>query len=202
MTFVDDVVGDIIGCLEDTGQLDNTVICYNSDHGDYMGDYNMLLKGALPFRSITRVPFIWSDPNSRKEETTEALASTVDLAATILERAGIETFNGNQGMSFVDVLSGKEAKRDELLIEYNDGGPRLGFKSPARVRALVTENWRYTMYLDQDWGELYDLKNDPDETVNLWDSEEHQHMRAYFAERLNHHLTKQMDNSPRANRVA
>ncbi|MEP3920911.1 sulfatase-like hydrolase/transferase, partial [Ascidiaceihabitans sp.] len=69
MAFVDDAVGDIMAALTRNGQLDNTVICYNSDHGDYLGDYNMLLKGALPFRSITRVPFIWSDPENRKAAT-------------------------------------------------------------------------------------------------------------------------------------
>ena len=57
MAFIDYAVGDILGALEASGQLENTVICYNADHGDYLGDYNMVLKEALPFRSITRAPF-------------------------------------------------------------------------------------------------------------------------------------------------
>ncbi|MGB1209567.1 MAG: sulfatase family protein, partial [Paracoccaceae bacterium] len=97
IAFVDDAIGDIMACLDRTGQRDNTVVCYNADHGDYMGDYNMMLKGALPFRAITRVPFIWSDPTDRRPATSDALASTVDIAATILDRVGIEPFNGNQG---------------------------------------------------------------------------------------------------------
>lgn len=202
MAFVDDAVGDIMKTLEENGQLENTVICYNSDHGDYLGDYNMLLKGALPFRSITRVPFIWSDPDDRSPSASDALASTVDLAATILDRAGLKPFNGNQGKSFKSVIEGHDGVRDELLIEYNDGGRRLGFQQPARVRALVTSEWRYTIYKDQDWGELYDLKNDPRESQNLWDSEAHSAVKAHLAERLNHHLTAQMDESPQSNRVA
>ncbi len=43
----------------------NTVIVFNSDHGDYLGDFGLLLKGAMPLRSINRVPFIWSDPEIR-----------------------------------------------------------------------------------------------------------------------------------------
>lgn len=202
MAFIDDAVGDILATLEASGQLDNTVICYNADHGDYLGDYNMLLKGALPFRSITRVPFIWSDPDGRHQTSSGALCSTVDLAATILERAGLEPFNGNQGQSFLPAIKSQDGSRDEALIEYNDGGKRLGFEEPARVRSLVTARWRLTIYRDQEWGELYDLQADPNETNNLWDSMDHQDTRAYLTNRLAHHLIAQMDESPLADRLA
>lgn len=202
MAFVDDAVGDIVSSLEASGQYDNTIICYNSDHGDYLGDYNMLLKGALPFRSITRVPFIWSEPQQTTASSTTALASTVDIAATVLERAGIEPYNGMQGKSFKSVLDNDEEVRNELLIEYNDGVTRLGFKEPARVRALVTKRYRYTMYLDQDWGELYDLENDPQESNNLWSDPDYHSVRLELSERLNHHLTAQMDESPQSDRIA
>ncbi|MDU8926177.1 sulfatase-like hydrolase/transferase [Alisedimentitalea sp. MJ-SS2] len=202
MAFIDDAVGEIIGALEDSGQLDNTVICYNSDHGDYLGDFNMLLKGALPFRAITQVPFIWSDPAHRTAAVSDALCSTVDLSATILDRAGLEPFNGNQGKSFLSAIAGAEGPRDETLIEYNDGGKRLGFESPARVRSLLTKSWKYTVYHDQPWGELYDLVDDPHETNNLWDSAEHQTVKAHLSERLIHHLIAQMDESPQADRIA
>ncbi|MEP1519137.1 sulfatase-like hydrolase/transferase [Ascidiaceihabitans sp.] len=202
MAFVDDAVGDIMAALTRNGQLDNTVICYNSDHGDYLGDYNMLLKGALPFRSITRVPFIWSDPENRKAATSDALASTIDIAATVLDRVGLKPFNGNQGKSLKPALEGAATVRDDVLIEYNDGGRRLGFEEPARVRALVSPDWRYTIYKDQDWGELYDLANDPQETHNLWDSADHFAIRAQLAERMNQHLMAQMDESPLADRLA
>ena len=202
MAFIDDAVGDIIAALEASGQLDNTVICYNADHGDYLGDYNMLLKGALPFRSITRVPFIWSDPDARHQTRSDALCSTVDLAATILERAGLAPFNGNQGQSFLPATKAQDGPRHEALIEYNDGGKRLGFEEPARVRSLVTAEWRLTIYQDQDWGELYDLKADPNETNNLWGSADHQDKRAHLTNRLAHHLIAQMDESPYADRLA
>ena len=202
MAFIDDAVGDIVAALEQSGQMDNTVICYNSDHGDYLGDFNMLLKGALPFRGITRVPFIWSDPDRRMPAISDALCSTVDLSATLLARAGLAPFNGNQGRSFLPVVHGAESHRDEALIEYNDGGKRLGFETPARVRALLTPEWRYTAYGGQPWGELYDLAADPNETENLWDSPAHADTRARLAERLNQHLIAQMDESPMAQRIA
>lgn len=202
MAFIDDAVGDILASLEETGQMENTVICYNSDHGDYLGDYNMMLKGALPFRSITRVPFIWSDPDQRQPTKTDALCSTVDLAATILDRVGIEPFNGNQGQSFLPVTRQEDGPRTEAMIEYNDGGNRLGFAKPARVRSLLTSEWRLSVYRDHEWGELYDLKNDPKETTNLWESSDHQTIRAHLTNRLTHHLIAQMDDSPQADRIA
>lgn len=199
---IDDAVGDILAALEASGQLDNTVICYNSDHGDYMGDFNMILKGALPFRGVTRVPFLWSDPLQREPGASDALCSTVDLAATILTRADLEPFHGNQGQSFLAATRGGEGVRQEALIEYNDGGKRLGFEQPARVRTLLTHRWRYTVYRDQPWGELYDLEHDRHETENLWDSPAHERVRAQLAERLVHHLIAQMDESPLADRIA
>lgn len=202
MAFIDDAVGDILAALGKAGLMDNTVICYNSDHGDYLGDFNMILKGALPFRGITRVPFIWSDPDGRAGVSSDALCSTVDLAATILERAGLSPFNGNQGRSFLPVVHGSKGERNETLIEYNDGGKRLGFERPARVRSLIAGDWRYTIYRDQSWGELYDLANDPAETHNLWDSPDHRDDRAHLSERLNQHLIAQMDESPLADRLA
>ena len=88
--------------------------------------------------------------------------------------------------------------RQELLIEFNDGAPKFGFTDPARVRTLVTQNWRYSLYAGETWGELYNLATDPRETNNLWEDSEHIAVRAKLSERLNHHLARQMDESPRA----
>ncbi|MBT5455796.1 MAG: sulfatase-like hydrolase/transferase, partial [Rhodospirillaceae bacterium] len=202
ITCIDDAVGGIMDCLRDRGLDDNTVVCFNADHGDYLGDFNLLLKGALPFNSITRVPFIWSDPDDRSPRRTDALASTIDLPASILERAGLEIFAGNQGKSFLANLDGSAELRDELLIEYNDSGPRLGFETPARVRSLVDGRYRMTIYQGHDWGELYDLETDPDETRNLWDSSAHEAVKAKMSLSLAHHLAGLMDESPRARRLA
>ena len=59
ITMIDDEVGRLVEAVKETGQYNNTVICFNSDHGDYLGDFSMLLKGAMPFRSVTNVPMIW-----------------------------------------------------------------------------------------------------------------------------------------------
>lgn len=73
---------------------------------------------------------------------------------------------------------------------------------PARVRSLRTTDWRFTAYQGEDWGELYDLRNDPRETHNLWDVPEFAEVKAEMALEMIDHLTVQMDASPRAQRRA
>ena len=202
ISMIDDHIGRVIQALKASGQYENTVIIFTSDHGDYLGDFNLMLKGALPFRSITRVPMIWSDPNSRLAHESCALASTIDISASILDRAGFVPYFGVQGRSFLPCLSGNNEHRDALLVEFNDGGPRMGFERAARTRALITQNWRMTTYAGENWGELYNLKTDPLETHNLWDDPASFESRAMLSLKLIDHLTMQMDESPRASRLA
>lgn len=202
ITMIDDALGEIIRTLKENGQYENTVIVFNADHGDYLGDFNMLLKGPWATRSIHRVPMIWSDPESRAGRVTPALASTIDISATILDRAGIDPYFGMQGRSFLPCIHGKNTHRDSLLIEYNDGFARNGFECSARVRTIVTGDWQLSVYKDQDWGELYDLKNDPLQTQNLWESEAHTSIKATLFEQLAQLLIGQMDESPQSSRLA
>lgn len=202
ITMIDDQIARVVQALKDNGQYDNTVIIFTSDHGDYLGDFNLLLKAALPFRAITHVPMIWSDPAGRTSNSNRALASTIDIPATILDRAGLEPYFGMQGRSFLACLSGAREHRDALFIEHNDGGPRMGFKQPARSRALLTHEWRLTTYGVENWGELYDLKNDPQETNNLWDAPAAASIKAELSLMMIEHLTQQLDESPRAERLA
>ena len=203
ITCIDDAVGDLMAALKDLDIADNTVVAFNADHGDYLGDFNMLLKGSLPFRSITQVPFIWSDPNGPSGTTSNQLVSTVDLPLSILERAGVKPYFGTQGKSFLPHLNAGSAPTHEaVLIEYNDSMPRLGFDNAPRVRTLASKEWRYTVYADQKWGELYHLQTDRRETNNLWDNPNYSATRAQFAERMTNHLIHQMDESPRSTRRA
>ncbi|MEM8825103.1 MAG: sulfatase-like hydrolase/transferase [Pseudomonadota bacterium] len=199
ITMIDDQIGRVVAALKDNGQYDDTVIIFTSDHGDYLGDFNMMLKGPLPFRSITQVPMIWSDPAHRKARETCALASTIDLSATILDRSGLAPYVGIQGRSFLHCIEDEDHHRDGLLVEQNDGGPRIGFSKAARSRTVITANRRMTHFAGENWGEIYDLENDPNETQNLWDDET---KRAPLSARLIELLTQQMDESPRAEFLA
>ncbi|MEM8979029.1 MAG: sulfatase-like hydrolase/transferase [Pseudomonadota bacterium] len=202
VTMIDDQVDRVVEALKASGKSDNTVIIFTSDHGDYLGAFNLLLKGPLQHHSITRVPFIWSDCEGAQTANTDALASTIDLSASVLDRAGLEPYWGMQGKSLLNAIQDGTGPRDALLIEHNDGGPRMGLKQPARVRTLRTAKWRLSLYANENWGELYDLSADPNETKNLWEDTSASGVKSDLALQLAEELAKQMDESPRSNRLA
>jgi arylsulfatase A-like enzyme len=170
IAFIDDAIGDVLRALDASGRREDTVLIFMSDHGDYLGDHRIMLKGASLYQGIVRTPFLWSDPKSGvKNIHSGALASTVDVAPTVLERAGLAPYLGLQGVSQLATLSGKaESARDSCLIQYDH---QLGPSRPGRMlrtHGLVTKDWRVSIAEGIPGGELYDLKNDPDEFFNRW----------------------------------
>src|SRR5262249_22810608 len=146
------------------GLADDTIVIFTTDHGDYLGDHRLLLKGPAHYEGITHVPFIWAEPGSRSARTTDVLAGTLDIAATILDRARIQPYNGIQGESLLRVISGQGLagegpSRDSMVIEDEQQRAVLGHRVPPRMRTLVTKRWRLTITHGDDWGELYDLEN-------------------------------------------
>lgn len=168
ITMIDDAIGEILKTLEENGQLDNTIVVFNSDHGDYMGAFSLLLKGPFAHHSVNRVPFIWADPEGRGPETAGGLAASVDIAATLLERVGLTPYYGMQGRSFLGQLSGGPAARDAVLIEHEENKPYPGLPKRPNMRHCITADHRMTIYNGLDFGELYDRHSDPEETYNLW----------------------------------
>jgi len=202
IAMIDDAIGAVLEALRASGHFDDTVVIFNSDHGDYLGDFNLLLKSALPLKSITNVPFIWSDPAGPAACVRRSLASTADLATTIIERAGLKPYWGIQGKSLLPAIRNDARTHEQILIEFQDSAPRLGFAEPAFVRSLVTDTHRLTLYKGESWGELYDLVADPDETCNLWDEPSHSAIRARLTEALVQAMMDVVDQSPRAVRRA
>ncbi len=201
ITMIDDAIGGVLEALQQSGKFDDTVVLFTADHGDYLGDSNLMLKGAWARPAINRVPFIWTDPKAPGGGEDTHLSSTLDIGPTILERAGLRPYFGIQGRSLLPQLGG-EPGRDELLIKFNDSGYRLGFHSPARVRTLLTDRWQLSVYHGQSWGELYDRHADPKQVNNVWDDEDYRPIRAELMERLTHQVIGTMDESPRAKRQA
>ena len=106
ISAVDDAVGRVMARLAAIETDRETVVIFTSDHGDYLGEHRLLLKGAPQYRSILRVPLVWSDPQGPGPSRSDVLTSTIDLPATILDRARIQPFYGMQGRSFLPALGG------------------------------------------------------------------------------------------------
>lgn len=201
MDMVDDAVGSIQQALKGAGLDDNTVFIYTADHGDYLGDANLLLKGPWIRTSTHHVPFIWQDPQGPKGEVTDVIGSAIDIAPTILARAGVTPYFGIQGHDLMPDVDAGEG-RQQLLIEHNDNVPRMGLKGPSRSRTLYKKDWRLTIYPGESWGELYHTAEDPHHRNNLWLDAQFAIKKGELMEQLALEITATMDESPRSIRRA
>jgi arylsulfatase A-like enzyme len=198
IAMIDDAVGRVLARLADSGSANDTVIIFTTDHGDFLGDHRLLLKGPAHYEGITRVPFIWAEPGERPPRASDVLGGTLDIAPTILDRACFQPYNGIQGASLLPAVHGEPPAvvRDSLVIEDDQQRPTLGFRSPPRLRTLVTRRWRMTIAHDDPWGELYDLQSDPHELDNLFDDAGHRGVRAQLMETLAYREMELADRSP------
>jgi arylsulfatase A-like enzyme len=204
IAMIDDGVARILKRLEETGLAANTIVVFTSDHGDLMGDHQLMLKGNFAYEGLIRVPFIWAEPDGARAGTrTGALAGTLDIAATVLDRARIAPYNGIQGKSALPAIGGAtDAGHDSILIEYGSQRPLFGTKGEMAMRTLVDQRWRITYYRGVPWGELFDRNNDPNEMDNLWDDPAAAGAKRELTERLVHKMMELAERSPLPTRSA
>ena len=179
MTTTEAAVGRVLNTLTELNRAEDTVVLFTSDPGEGMGVVGIRLKGSLHYQGL-RVPLIWSD--SGASQGVDGLASTIDIPATILGCAGLAPNNGVQGSSLLDMCA--TAGRTGLLIEEDALRPNFGYEERPRVRTLVTERYRLSIWSDSEWGELYDLADDPHELTNLWDEAGAATLKADLIEQL------------------
>ena len=203
ISMIDDAVGQVMETLRELDLAKNTVVIFLSDHGDYMGDHGLLFKGPLHYQSLVRMPFIWNDPQGRNGRRA-TLASAIDIAPTILTRAGVLPCHGIQGRSLLPLIEGSapDAAYGVALIEEESHRSVPGLPDPPRVRTLVSERWRLSVYPETDWGELYDLENDPHEINNLFADPAYLSVRAELLWRMSQEMIRLSPNLPLATRMA
>jgi len=196
ITMIDDAIGRVMAKLDALGLSDRCVVAFTSDHGDAMGDHGVMLKHLIHFHGLLRVPFVWSDSEANTQgRVIEDLAGTVDIASTILARAGLAPYHGIQGRDLFDQKCGPPPG---MIIEEDFQTGVLGFESAPRVRTLVTEDWRLTIRDGVDWGEMFDLGNDPSEINNLYDDEATAAERSLLFETMVRCMIALQDQSPAA----
>lgn len=165
ITGVDVVIGKIRDQLKQLNLDDNTVIMLIGDNGFYLGEYGLAGKW-FPHELSIRVPLLIYDPRADSKHrglTLDQMALNVDIAPTILELAQLDVPQQMQGRSLVPLLKGRKPQwRTEFFYEHP-----FVHKTIARSEALRTKRYKYARYIDYDYEELYDLENDPAETINL-----------------------------------
>ena len=180
VTLVDRNVGKILSALEESGQADNTIIVFTSEHGEMAGDHGMLEKRTM-YEEATRVPLFihvpWLNDGTRRVDGSVGL---VDLVPTLLDLVGNPVPPHIEGSSLAPVLRGNKTLDDnDVFLQWNGYGDRnLG--NPA-INRMVSAPWRSVVTGDRwklnlshaDQSELYDLNADPHEMRNLFDDPTH-----------------------------
>jgi arylsulfatase A-like enzyme len=165
---VDTVMGQMLQTLDETGQADNTIVIFMSDHGEMLGDHGLYLKGPFFYDCLTRVPLIMRFPNHYKAGLkVDALVELVDLFPTLLETTDIPIPAGVQGRSLMPLLTGTTTRhRDSVYMEYYNSN--FEYPITPMITSLRTEHHKLNFCDRAEFGELYDLQKDPGEVTNLW----------------------------------
>jgi len=183
--LIDAQVGRMLEALDRTGQRDNTLVIFMSDHGEMLGDHGLYLKGGYFYEHAVHMPLIvaWQG-RFRAGRRSRALVEFTDLAPTLLEAAGLDRGTGMQGRSFWPLLIGAaplHEHREDVYAEcLNSHEPERGLD----LGMVRTDRWKLVVVHGEDAGELYDLKDDPSETHNRWSDQAHQGVKLEMLRRL------------------
>lgn len=146
-------------CLEAAGE--EAIVAYTSDHGDGLGEHGLAFKGPFLYEELMNVPFVVAAPGMAGGKQSEELACHADLVPTLCDLAGVDAPPDLDGASLRPALEGRETGRTAIFAEYHS---KQRWANP--TRAVRTRRWKLNVYL-QGGRELYDLRDDPHERVNL-----------------------------------
>ena len=175
---IDDQFGRILKALEESGQRENTVIIFTSDHGESLGDHGLMYKGCRFYEGLVRVPLIFSWPGKFIQDSqNNSLVEMLDLSATLLNLASVDLPDYLQGISLLPILSGQAKSRehrDFVRSEYFDAlDPHFTGGNGTYATMHRTRQHKLCVYHGKGVGELFDLDQDPWEHNNLWESPAH-----------------------------
>jgi len=192
---LDDNLGRVINHLKETGEWDNTILVFTTDHGSHFKTRNKEYKRTCHEASI-HIPMIIHGPGFNTGQTFDDLVDLLDLPPTLLEAAQAEIPDVMRGRSLKELVNGAEDWRDDILVQTSEAG--VG-------RTLRTDKWKYCIMSTYDMGYitwhsgsaevykeafLYDLENDPHERNNLIDDENFTDVKNELKQRL---LTRMND---------
>ena len=163
ITFIDEQIGQLLDRLEAHGLLENSLIIFTSDHGENLGDHQLVYKW-LPTEQVARVPFMVHLPGGARGGTLDTdLCSQIDLGPTMLDFAGIPA---------ADWLDGRSNRaRWETGARCNI--PERVYCRDNYITMVRTSSRKLVHYAGQSYGEYYNIDADPNEFVNLYNNPEY-----------------------------
>jgi arylsulfatase A-like enzyme len=160
--LADDVLGQLLATLDATGQAEQTLTVFASDHGDHLGQHCMYQKMEM-YEAAVRVPLVFSGAGVTRSRSATPV-SHLDIVPTLLDVLGTGTCTGTDldGISLrTSLADGAEPPEHTVFSQYS-GNYTLGDIR----RAAITRRWKY-VFDPQDAPELYDLESDPLEICNV-----------------------------------
>ncbi len=190
---IDDNLAKLFAYLEEIGELDNTVIIYTGDQGFMLGEHDYQDKRWM-YEESMRMPFLIRYPKTIKAGSrTDAIVENVDYAPTMLAFAGIETPDYMQGESFKEICeTGNEPEEWKKEAYYRYWMHMAHHDNPGHV-GIRTKEHKLIFYYGAKYDgsyrtppawELYDLKKDPAENINVYDDPAYADTIAELKERL------------------
>jgi arylsulfatase A-like enzyme len=188
---LDHNIGRILTTLDELGLADDTLVVFSADHGELLGDHQMIFKGPVHYDGLLRVPLIVRGPGFDAGTVNDEPVGTIDLQPTMLAVAGLAVPDYCQGRPLLD------GPREHVLTEDD-------FDAMIRIplRTLTTKRYKITRWLDApDTGELYDLADDPGEFVNRWDDPDYTSVRDDLLDELARHTWTSTKGLPKVGMV-
>jgi arylsulfatase A-like enzyme len=159
---VDEAVGRILWTLEATGQADNTILVFTSDHGEMMGSHSLIGKSVM-YEEAVRVPLLLRVPFRRQRPMRVAPpVSHISLVPTLLELLGHKPPESLPGQSLLPLLDGSRPETSDVFIEWHT--PPDG---PAERTVVTPGGWKLVLS-DRDKCLLFNRHRDPLELHNLY----------------------------------
>jgi arylsulfatase A-like enzyme len=184
VTLVDQSIGAILACLERCGLTDDTIVVHTSDHGDSLGAHHLFGKETM-FEEATRVPLLVRLPGQRASKMIPQPISHIDFVPTLLDLLGQRHHPQCAGRSLLPLIAGEAALPRNVFLEWAPNRTKIkkGSKLARRrmikraveesTRTIVTsDGWKLCLR-DRDLNELYNLNNDPLETLNLYSHQQY-----------------------------
>ena len=155
-TFLDRQIGSVLDALEQSGQADNTIIVYCSDHGEALGEHGLWWKSTF-YDASCRIPLIISWPDRFTHGIRSENVSLMDVGPTVLDIVGAGQIPGATGRSFASLIRAEDDWDDTVFAEY---------VVDTACRMVRSGPWKYNYYHGMP-PELFNLEEDPGEKQNL-----------------------------------
>jgi arylsulfatase A-like enzyme len=181
ISAIDDNVGKILAYLEREGKLDDTLVVFTADHGDYAGEHGQYGKtGRGVYEPLYRVPLIFNWRGHTGPHRFSDLVETIDFAPTLCELVGLPIPPQVQGESLLTALQQSHIQTGTGWVGKDEVFTEMPF-----LKAIRTRQWRLSYCFDgSETGERYDLINDPGESRNLFPDPAHAAVREQLIHRL------------------